>query len=81
MDTETQACAVYKTPTDRYDTDMVASGFDPERVRCQAREAFAIAAEHKCPIEVQFKDIETVSGNLDAVPGFVRCMREVINAW
>jgi hypothetical protein len=64
-------------------TDMVSYDFNPDRIRNAAREAFEISAEHKNIIDIMLKDVETVSGNLDAVPGFVRCMREVIDegAW
>ena len=59
-------------------TDMVASDFDPERVRRAAREAFKIAGENKNHIDVTLKDVHTVSGNMGAIPGFVKCVKEAI---
>lgn len=59
--------------------DMVSCDFDPERVKKTVREAFKLASEHKNHIDVTLKDVQTVSGNLDAVPGFMRCVREVID--
>ena len=59
-------------------SDMVSYDFSPERVRNATREAFKITGEHNNIIDVMLKDVETISGNLDAVPGFVKCVREVI---
>ena len=59
-------------------TDMVIN-YKPERVKAIIREVFKIAAEHRNIIDITLKDVETISGNLDAVPGFVKCAREVID--
>ncbi|MCL2813168.1 MAG: hypothetical protein FWD23_01065 [Oscillospiraceae bacterium] len=59
-------------------TDMAAVDFDAKRVKKAAREAFGLAGENKNHIDVTLKDVETVSGNLDAVKNFVKAVREVI---
>ena len=60
--------------------DMVADNFDPERVRRTVSEALTMAKEHNNHIDITLKDVETVSGNMNAVPGFVQVVRELIEA-
>ncbi|MCL2741848.1 MAG: hypothetical protein FWE70_07040 [Oscillospiraceae bacterium] len=58
-------------------TDMVARGCDPAFARKAIREAFKVASANGNYLDVILKDVETVSGDMGAVPGFVRCVREV----
>ena len=58
-------------------TDMVAMDFDAQRVKSAVREAFRLAGEHKNHIDVTLKDVETVSGNPNAVKNFVKAVRKV----
>ena len=58
-------------------TDMVATGFDGERVKKTVREAFELAGRNRNHIDVTLKDVETVSGKPDSVRNFVRSVREV----
>nr|MDD6336656.1 hypothetical protein [bacterium] len=58
--------------------ETVATSFDKERVRAILRRDFAVLREEGCAFEINLKDVETVSGNLAAVPGFVQVAREEI---
>ena len=58
-------------------TDMVSSGFDPDRIRSILRRD--LEACRDCHMDITLKDVETVQGDPDRVPKWVTITREVID--
>ncbi len=59
-------------------SDMVSRGVDEEYVRGELRRQFDIFKQCGCRFDITLKDVETVSGDPDAVRRFVRFTREEI---
>jgi hypothetical protein len=60
--------------------EMVSVQFEPDHIRRVTREALAAARANGCHIDVTLKDVETVQGDPARVPGWVRIVRETIEA-
>lgn len=58
----------------RVNNSNVVTQADPERMRTEIREGLRIAGH--CPIEIILQDIETVYGNKEVLPAWVRTARE-----
>ena len=56
--------------------DMVAYGFDPDRVRKTVRDAREIFRANGCSFDVCLKDVETVQGDQTRLRRFVEIVRE-----
>jgi uncharacterized protein (DUF1330 family) len=57
---------------------MVCRGFDPERIRSIVRNAATIFRRHGCHFDITLKDVETVEGEPERLPAFVRIAREAV---
>jgi hypothetical protein len=60
-------------------TEMVAYGFDEERIRTVLRRDLEVCREHDCCVDITLKDVETVQGDRNRVRRWVEITREVID--